>query len=62
VPLLERAATAEDPAELFEGAARRLERGAEERTIREQIAEVGNGTDEQARLAELHRQLRARVS
>ena len=62
VPLLERAATAEDPAELFEGAARRLERSAEERIIREQIADVGNGVNEQARLAELHRQLRARVS
>jgi DNA primase len=62
VPLLERAATAESPRELFEGAARALGRRAEDQAIREQIAEVGNGADEGARLAELHRQLRARVN
>jgi len=62
VPLLERAATAESPWDLFEGAARALERSAEDQAIREQIAEVGNGANEEARLAELHRQLRARVN
>ena len=61
VPLVERAAAADDPAELFRGAAECLERREQEHRIREQIAEIRPDDPEQARLAELHRELRARV-
>jgi hypothetical protein len=61
VSLVERAAAADDPAELFRGAAGCLERREQEHRIREQIAEIRPDDPEQARLAELHRELRARV-
>ena len=63
VPLLEEASLAEGPQGLFEGAARFLESSEEERRIREQAAlATSEGESEKARLEELHKSLRARVT
>ncbi len=62
VPLLEAAATAEEPRGLFEGAARFLDASEEERRLREQARAVGReGELDKSRLEELHRSLRARA-
>ena len=55
-------ALAEEPEELFEGAAHYLRRWEQEQEIRVQAAELArDGDPERARLEKLHRSLRARV-